>query len=157
MKKLILPAILMIALVSCKKEVVVEEVVPTIPEKEVTEIPVSEECYLGIMKKDTVSLKLEIKGDQVISGNMSTKYYQKDKNEGTLYGEMKGDTLYADYTFTSEGILSVRQVAFLKKGDTFVEGFGEVVGDKKGKVNFKDKKALKFDNSTVLKKVDCKM
>ncbi|MFV7234199.1 hypothetical protein [Flavobacterium sp. ZB4R12] len=50
----------------------------------------------------------------------------------------------------SEGIATVRQVAFLKKGDSYVEGYGDVVDDNKGKVTFKDTKQLKFDGNTVL-------
>nr|WP_314895499.1 hypothetical protein [uncultured Flavobacterium sp.] len=57
----------------------------------------------------------------------------------------------------SEGVFSVRQVAFLKKGDSYVEGYGDVVDDNKGKVTFKDTKQLKFEGNIVLSKVDCKM
>lgn len=159
MKKIIVSGlVLMNVLVSCKKEE--EKQVETIPdalEKIVVEEQVSDECYSGSIKKDTILMNLTIKGNEVTNGKLSYKFYEKDKNQGTLVGELKGDTLIADYTFMSEGVSSVRQVAFLKKGNTYVEGYGDVVDDNKGKVTFKDKKQLKFDGNVVLSKVDCKM
>ena len=153
MKKVILLGlILMSVFISCKKE---KEEVPIPSEKIVVKESVSEECYRAILKKDTISLSLNIKNGQLSSGNLSYDFYEKDKNTGTIVGEIKGDTLYADYTFTSEAVSSVRQVAFLKKGNTYVEGFGDVIDDNKGKVTFKDKKQLKFDGNIVLSKVDC--
>lgn len=157
MKKVILSGVVFISvLVSCKKETETEEP-PVASEKIVVEEPESQECYRAILKKDTISLTLSIKNGQLSSGNLSYNFYEKDKNEGALVGELKGDTLIADYTFMSEGTSSVREVAFLKKGDSYVEGFGDVVDDNKGKVTFKDKKQLKFDGNVVLLKVDCKM
>jgi hypothetical protein len=159
MKKVIVSGlVLMSVLVSCKKEE--EKQVETIPdasEKIVVEEQVSDECYSGSIKKDTILMNLTIKGNEVTNGKLSYKFYEKDKNQGTLVGELKGDTLIADYTFMSEGVSSVRQVAFLKKGNTYVEGYGDVVDDNKGKVTFKDKKQLKFDGNVVLSKVDCKI
>ena len=159
MKKIIVSGlVLMNVLVSCKKEE--EKQVETIPdasEKIVVEEQVSDECYSGSIKKDTILMNLTIKGNEVTNGKLSYKFYEKDKNQGTLVGELKGDTLFADYTFMSEGVSSVREVAFLKKGDSYIEGFGDVVDDNKGKVTFKDKKQLKFDGNVVLSKVDCKI
>lgn len=130
---------------------------PDASEKIVVEKPVSDKCYSGTIKKDTMLMNLTIKGNQVTKGKLSYKFYEKDKNEGILVGELRGDTLIADYTFMSEGISSVRQVAFLKKENMYVEGYGDVVDDNKGKVTFKDAKRLKFDGKTVLAKVDCKI
>ena len=155
MKKVtVLGIVFMSILVSCKKE---KEAVSATSEKIVVEEPASEECYRTVLKKDTISMTLTIKGDELTSGKLSYNFYEKDKSEGALVGEIKGDTLFADYTFMSEGVSSVRQVAFLKKGNTYIEGFGDVVDDNKGKVTFKDRKQLKFEGNIVLSKVDCKM
>lgn len=157
MKKIIVSGlVLMSVLVSCKKEKEAE-IKPDASEEIVVDEPVSDECYRGTIKKDTILMNLTIKGNEVTKGKLSYKFYEKDKNEGTIVGELKGDTLIVDYTFMSEGISSVRQVAFLKKGNTYVEGYGDVVDDNKGKVTFKDTKQLKFDEKTVLSKVDCKL
>jgi len=155
MKKVIIASLVLMGFfVSCKKEKTEEEV-PAVPETVAVEETVSEECYLGILKKDTVSMSLNIKGTQVSSGKLSYKFFEKDKNEGTLIGELKGDTLFADYTFMSEGVSSVRQVAFLKKGNSYIEGYGDIE-ENNGKAIFKNTKLLKFDGKIVLSKVDCK-
>jgi hypothetical protein len=110
-------------------------------------------CYLYVNKLDTVQLNLMQLGTKV-SGELTYKFYEKDANSGTIEGEIKGDTLLANYTFNSEGITSLRQVAFLKKGEDWVEGVGDVVGID-GRVNFKDPKALHFNSSLLLKKGNC--
>ncbi|HEX9151415.1 MAG TPA: hypothetical protein VF842_04990 [Flavobacterium sp.] len=153
MKKVIALTIVFISiLVSCKKE---KSTAPAPAEKKVIDEPVSEECYRAIVKKDTISMSLTIKGNQLASGKLSYNFFEKDKSFGTLVGKVKGDTLFADYAFMSEGLATLRQVAFLKKGNTYIEGYGEVVDDSKGKVIFKDPKQLKFEGNIVLSKVDC--
>ena len=47
------------------------------------------------------------------------------------------------------------KVVFVKKGNTYVEGFGDITTDSSGKVTYKDLKTLKFGDSVVLTKVDC--
>ena len=138
---------------SCKKEQVT---VPEIKEAILVQDSVFKECFIGILKKDSVSLTLITKNSISKSGKLSYRFFEKDKNEGEFSGEMKGDTLFAIYTFMSEGISSAREVAFLKKGDTFIEGYAEVVDNNEGKVIFKNRKTLRFDGNIVLKKVDCK-
>ncbi|MEP6647454.1 MAG: hypothetical protein ABJC12_10210 [Saprospiraceae bacterium] len=111
-------------------------------------------CFRYFGTKDTVYLQLsELYG--TMTGMLVYKNYQKDKNLGTLQGKMVGDILLAEYTFSSEGVTSTRQVAFRKKGDDYIEGFGDV-NDVNGKVIFKDLSALKFDESRVYVQVPCK-
>ena len=153
-KVIIISTVLMGFIVSCKKEKP-EEVIPAITEPVIVEATISEECYQGVLKKDTISMTLNLNGNQISSGKLSYKFFEKDSNEGTLSGELKGDTLIADYTFMSEGTTSVRQVAFLKKGNAYVEGYGDIIDDN-GKVRFKNAKQLNFDSKTILSKVDCK-
>ena len=111
-------------------------------------------CYSSTRNRDTVLLHINISGEKV-QGELEYNLYEKDRNKGTLEGVLKGDTLIADYKFLSEGVESVREVAFLKKGNDLIEGFGEAE-EKKGKIMFKDIRALNFDNSFILQKVDCK-
>lgn len=134
---------------SCKKAEPKVENTPMQLEQEA----VTKECYEYAKNKDTIQLKLIIKNKSV-SGEMSYKLYEKDKNEGVIEGTMVGDTLFADYKFISEGVESFRQVAFVKKNGTIVEGYGEVE-ERKGKIVFKNKKALKF-SSMVLNEIPCK-
>jgi hypothetical protein len=110
-------------------------------------------CYGYIHNNDTVVLKIVFVGDSV-RGPLVYKLNEKDKNVGTIMGHMKGDLLIADYTFLSEGVSSVRQVAFKKMNGNFVEGYGETV-DQNGKMVFKDIDALDFLHSIPLKENDC--
>jgi hypothetical protein len=111
-------------------------------------------CYTSYKNRDTVELSIVTAGNKV-SGALRYQLYEKDRNKGTIVGEIKGDTLLANYTFNSEGMESQRQVAFLRKGDQLVEGYAEIE-EKDGKVSFKDTKALKFSAGIELKKTDCK-
>ncbi len=125
----------------------------TIQEPRVSDPVASSSCYESVMGADTMRLQLKNQGED-ITGNLSYNFYEKDANEGTLRGEMHGDTLLADYTFMSEGTESVRQVAFLKKADGFVEGYGDIE-DQDGKIIFKNTATLDFGSGTAFSKVPC--
>jgi len=110
-------------------------------------------CYQNINGKDTVLLS--ISGEAItVTGLLSYNYYEKDKSSGDIQGNMYGDTLIGEYSFQSEGTTSVREVAFLKRDNAFVEGFGDIE-EKGGKMVFKNRNSLKFTGHP-LKKVDCK-
>ncbi|MBA3649701.1 MAG: hypothetical protein H0W62_14355 [Chitinophagales bacterium] len=110
------------------------------------------QCYADTTK-DKVFLNLNIK-DNNVTGSLDYQIAGKDQNKGSLQGEMKGDTLIADYNFMSEGTQSTRQVIFLKKGNTLVEGYGDVE-EKNGKMVFKNTAQVNFGNGIVLQKVEC--
>jgi len=111
-------------------------------------------CYTYTKNRDTASLSL-ISTGPIVTGELSYQLFEKDSNTGILKGEMRGDTLVADYTFNSEGMQSIRQVAFLKKDDKLLEGFGDVI-EKDGKMVFKTLSTLKFGNSLEFTKINCK-
>lgn len=119
---------------------------------------VEKTCYTGNSGRDSVSLTIngsdgKVTGDKV-TGSLDYRFYEKDKSAGTINGQMNGDTLFADYTFMSEGVQSVRQVAFLKNSEGFSEGYGDME-EKNGKMLFKNPGELKFGNGFILKKTDC--
>ncbi|MCX2583447.1 hypothetical protein [Pedobacter sp. MR22-3] len=114
----------------------------------------SKQCFQYVDKKDTASLSLEINNGKV-NGVLSYKLFEKDKNDGTITGIVKGDTIIADYTFQSEGTTSTREVVWLKKNDQLVEGFGEGE-ESNGKMKFKNLANLRFDQAMVFKPVICK-
>lgn len=150
MKKLLAFTCLLV-IFACKKEPK-----PIVPPKPVAvEAPVSHECYRGILDKDTITMILELRGNEVTSGQLHYNFFEKDDNQGELTGLIVGDTLKAAYTFMSEGAATVREVAFLKKGKNYLEGYGEVIDDNHGNVSFKDTKKLRFDGKLVLKKIYC--
>jgi hypothetical protein len=80
-------------------------------------------------------------------------FFEKDKNNGTLVGQMVGDTLRANYTFMSEGKESSRDIVFLRKGKIIIEA-SIAVKDKEGETVFKRPKKLFVDSATFLSEVD---
>ena len=110
-------------------------------------------CYANYSSKDSMKLQL-VNKDNTVTGSFNTKIFGKDENKGTFTGLMKGDTLIADYSFLSEGVLSVRQIAFVKRNNTLTEGYGDVE-EKGGKMSFKNIDQLKFDDKKALKIIPC--
>jgi len=122
--------------------------VPTVPvEQKVTE------CYVYIKNRDTATLKINTENEE-LTGDLSYKLFEKDSNKGTIAGEMKGDTVIAEYTFDSEGMRSVRDIVLLKKDGKFYEGYGDVE-ERNGKIVFKNRSKLKFGDAIVFSKTDC--
>lgn len=105
------------------------------------------------MEKDTVFLQILMQ-DSVVSGNLHYRLFEKDANTGKIKGRFYGDTLIADYTFRSEGIESVRQVAFLIKDSTATEGYGEM-NEENGRMIFINLHEINFQNGIILKKTIC--
>ena len=110
-------------------------------------------CYAQ-KNKDTVLLNIELNGGKV-TGELYINRFEKDVNRGTINGTMKGDTLFADYTFNAEGMQSVREVVFLKKDDVIIEGYGPLKYDSNNKAVFTNKDSLMFDEKMKLDKVAC--
>lgn len=114
----------------------------------------SSDCYIYTKNRDTASLKLNIKGEE-LTGELNYNLFEKDRNTGKIAGEMKGDTIIAEYIFDSEGMRSVREVVFVRKDDgNIYEGTGEVI-EKNGKMVFKNRSALKFSPTMVFTKTNC--
>jgi hypothetical protein len=111
------------------------------------------ECYSFISDRDSITLRLVFK-DSLVTGNLDYNFFEKDKNTGVIEGKVKGDTIIAEYTFMSEGMQSAREVAFLRKGNSMLEGFGGVE-DINGKTIFKDRSVLVFDTANTLSRIDC--
>jgi len=110
-------------------------------------------CYSYANNGDTILLKLIHVGD-AITGTLVYAYKEKDKNRGTIQGSMRGNLLVADYTFQSEGVQSLRQVAFKLEENSFIEGYGDIYSEG-DKVRFKNLDSLQFNNSMKLVEIDC--
>lgn len=110
-------------------------------------------CYQYAANKDTIRLQVNRTGEK-ISGTLLYSLYEKDRNQGTITGTLKGDLLLADYTFQSEGMTSVRQVAFKRKGNGWVEGYGDIT-TKNDTVSFRNADLLRFDDTFELGEVAC--
>jgi hypothetical protein len=101
-----------------------------------------QECFTYVKNRDTVELALNQVGT-AITGRLTYKLFEKDKNEGRVIGKLKGDTLLLDYTFASEGTTSKRTEAFLRDGDKLIEGYGP------------EEKRTYDTNGIVLEKIAC--
>lgn len=155
MKRIILSAVVAAGfLASCQQTKNTEEKIDSLAATPDTSAAKAQSCYSYVKDRDTVSLTF-IKAGNAIAGNLNYNLFEKDKNAGTIAGIIKGDTIIADYTFTSEGTTSYRQVAFLKKGDQLAEGYGPSQ-EKDGQTKFTAVSKLKFGGSVVLSAVQCK-
>ena len=149
--KILVSVVMGVLFFSCKKEEKQPEEVQ--PEPQVQEVATNE-CYEYVKGKDTITANFIIQ-NKTVSGDLTYAYFEKDKNSGTIVGTMNGDTLVANYTFNSEGVESVRQVAFIRKNKTLTEGYGESEEVNRAMV-FKDLSQLNFSNSTVLTEIPCR-
>jgi hypothetical protein len=120
-------------------------------EKAGRELPVN--CYRFADKNDTIRLQLVRVGGS-ITGTLVYKLHEKDKNEGTIQGTLNGDILVADYTFRSEGVSSVRQVAFKKINNVYVEGYGETISTN-NREHFRNVDSLQYNSNFGLSEIDC--
>lgn len=154
MKHRVLVVIFLIfAFTACKEEENEPLPIPTVQEEMVAnESQIV--CYQGIVKKDTFNLSFQIDSNQKVSGELAYLFFEKDKNNGTIAGQMFGDTLKANYTFMSEGLKNVREVVFLRKGKILIEAYGDV-SETEGETKFKDPKKMYFDSATVLSEIEC--
>ena len=110
-------------------------------------------CYQMTMKEDTANLRLSLQ-DSTVTGNLEYHLKEKDRNTGTLAGVIRDGFIYADYTFQSEGVTSVREVAFKIEGDSLVPGFGDIK-EVDRKVVFTDKASLQYQHESPFLKITC--
>ena len=111
------------------------------------------DCYSYATKKDTAFLHINT-ANGIVSGNLDYQFFEKDHNKGVVSGKIIGDTLFADYTFSSEGQSSVREIIMIKKGNDLIEGFGEVE-ENNGKMKFTNHSKLNFKKGLTFKKINC--
>lgn len=107
--------------------------------------------YQYLKNGDTISLTIAIDGDKV-HGDLNYIWKEKDRNIGHIDGVLKDSILLADYTFSSEGQQSIRQVAFKFGKNRVVEGYG-AMEDKGGKMSFVAPDKLVYDQKFVLEKL----
>lgn len=110
-------------------------------------------CYSYATPDDSIMLRLNRRGEAV-EGELIYYLREKDANRGTIVGTMVDDTLFAEYTFQSEGVTSTREVAFIRRGDELVEAFGEVE-ERDGKFVFTDRSLITPNENVILKHIDC--
>ncbi len=110
-------------------------------------------CYSSISNRDTSALQIDTRG-AVIAGPLTYSIFEKDRNVGNFQGEVHGNILTGWYLFKSEGIMSVRQVAWKINGTSLWPGTGDVI--QRGDTTlFKDETKLSFDSSNAFRKIPC--
>ena len=112
-------------------------------------------CYVAYLAKDVYNLKILSQSGEQVEGELEFNNFEKDSSKGTFKGTYKNGIILADYTFQSEGTLSVAQVIFKKTADGFVRGYGDV--DLATGTHFVDLNNITYDSSVIFKfsKEDC--
>ena len=123
------------------------------PPEETTIATTTQACYSYLANRDTVLLEMIISGT-LVRGTLTYQLFEKDTNKGSVRGTLHGDTIFADYRFASEGIASTREIVFLKKESTLIEGYGEME-EKNGKMIFRNRQEITFGKGVVLKMTEC--
>ena len=122
-------------------------------DKNLPSVRFEEACFMQVVKKDTIVLHLQKNGNK-LSGRLNFDNYQKDGSSGTVEGIQEGEILKLIYSFSSEGMNSVMEVFFRKKGNDLVRGVGEMTA-KNDTVYFVQPGQVTYPENAVLKKVDC--
>lgn len=96
--------------------------------------PVAQESIVGCYAmnnndKDIYTLNVASQDGATVAGTLRFKNFEKDSSSGTFAGTYQNGVLIGDYTFNSEGMQSVMEVAFKKVGDNFVRGYGPVTNE----------------------------
>jgi hypothetical protein len=112
-------------------------------------------CYTQIFKRDTVTLQLDITGNNA-TGPLTYKIYEKDMNDGSVKAELSDSIIMGWYLFRSEGIMSVRQVAWRVKPGQLWPATGDLI-QRNDTTTFASLENLRFDNTKPFIKVRCSL
>lgn len=158
MRNLILISSLSIFLINCNKKT---ETLVTAPQNDSTEttetvvdtLGTKSYCYMGITGKDTIFAAID---DNLgtITGKISYKNNEKDSSKGDITGFKSGDTLKLTYEFESEGSKSKRDIFFIQKDNTLIEGIGEQKDDN-GQMKYINENKITYEDEQKLESADC--
>lgn len=109
-------------------------------------------CYEYKTEENDVKMEVTKIEADAVTAKLYYSYAEKDKNVGTFSGNIHGDKLMGQYTFTSEGKESVRDVVFKIEKKQIVEGFGEL---NEAGTKLKDTTNITYSSTTPWKKVSC--
>lgn len=159
MKKYILLGSLSFFLMNCNKKV--ENTSPTVTTDSITDttatvidtLGAKSFCYVGVTGKDSVFVSID---DNLgtVTGKMRYKNNEKDSSKGELTGFKSGDTLKLTYEFQSEGTTSKRDIFFIQKNQTLMEGIGNQK-DENGQMKYADESKVAYKDGQKLESADC--
>lgn len=108
------------------------------------------QCFYKTFKQDSAYLQFET-DNEVVSGQLEYKPFEKDKNAGTISGTITDNIIEVEYHFMSEGIMSVRKAIFKMEGERLLEAVADST-DKEGLPVFdKDYSKLRYDSIPFVK------
>jgi hypothetical protein len=108
------------------------------------------QCFYHVFSKDSAYLQFET-DNEVVSGRLEYKPFEKDKNTGTISGTITDNIIEVEYHYMSEGIMSVRKAIFKLDGDRVFEAIADKT-DKDGQPLFdKDYSTLRYDSIAFVK------
>jgi hypothetical protein len=110
-------------------------------------------CYMRVVGRDTLVVRLEQHGDSV-NGRIYFDNYQKDGSFGTATGNVSRDTVHLHYSFQSEGTSSVMEMYFQLKDGSLIRGTGEM-GVRNDTAYFTSPATIVFPGNERLEKVPC--
>jgi len=111
-------------------------------------------CYKAISNTDTATLNFDQDGKHV-SGELAFNFKDKENTNGTIKGEFSGDTLFVGYTFMLKGKEFKNPQVFLKEGNNYIQGSGELEVYV-GRTYFKKSVPINYKNGFVFEPTDCK-
>lgn len=162
MKKVILPFLIAAFAISCEKKSNESVTTTTTPADSTVTVPESNEpiqpsyeqtCYMKATGQDSLFVTLD---DNLgtITGKMYYKNFQKDSSFGDVNGVQNGDTIKLMYTFESEGMVSDREIYFLRKNGNLIEGIGD--SNTEGNTSlYADYSKIQYNDDQTLKQVTC--
>lgn len=114
-------------------------------------------CYIAVDESDTVLLTITDKRKS-IEGNLTFNYTNGITYKGTLKGLMHGDTLLADYNFTTgDGKWRRNPLALLKRNGGLILGVG-IMETAWGRNYFAKAQPIDYDKGRfIFKEVNCEL
>lgn len=91
-------------------------------------VEASTNCYLAVDRTDTAWLKLDTADRKHVLGELLFIYGNKNRYEGLIKAEMKGDTLKGNYSFKLNNVNKwyKNPIALLRNKQTLTMGIGEI-------------------------------
>ncbi len=136
---------------SCKEPKVDQEEAPM---EESVSIENSDFCYAYRNGDEYRIMQLSIQSGEVL-GFLQNYQPGKDLSNGSVSGNLDGDTLFLRFLYQLKQKDTMRQLAFLRQGDQLFEGSGPLKENPFGDMVF-DRELLKFSDENKFKFVTCK-
>jgi hypothetical protein len=148
LKYLILIATVFMSCMSPKEEPQeISEEAPSSPENK-------EFCYAYRAGDEMRIMQYSIESDEVL-GFLQNYFPGRDMTNGSISGNLDGDTLFIRFLYQHKQKDTMRQLAFLRQGDHLLEGSGTLMENPFGDMVF-DRGLLQFSDEKKLNLVTCK-